>query len=252
VSDAILIAYDGPTATITLNRPDVHNSLRPEDFTLFSEKLDEAEARDGLRVVVVTGAGKKTFSAGFDIPSLAVDSWYDNTFGDLVDRLEQVKVPTVCALNGSVYGGAAELALACDIRIGVRGMRMFVGPAKLGIHYPISGLQRFVEHIGPGPTKRLFLTCETLTGDDLLTVGYLDHLVDPLVLEAKTKAKAQMIAELAPLSVKGMKYAIRSIARGDLDMDAARAHVKGCFESEDFTEGRSAFIAKRRATFKGR
>lgn len=252
MTDAIKLDIDGHRATITINRPQVHNSLRPEDFDLFTDRLDEAETNGDVRVVVITGAGRKTFSAGFDIPSLEVSSWYDNTFGDLVNRLENVKVPTIAACNGSIYGGAGELALACDIRIGVRGMRMFVGPAKLGIHYPVPGLQRFVEHIGVGPTKRLFLTCETFTGEDLIGVGYLDFLVDPEVLAAKTDAKADTIAGLAPMSLAGMKFVIRGIARGDLNPYEAQNRVRRCFESEDFSEGRDAFITKRQAEFKGR
>ena len=160
-------------------------------------------------------------------------------------------VPTVCALNGDVFGGATDLALACDFRIGVTGMRLAVPAAMLGVHYYLSGLRRFVERLGPDTAKRIFLAGEELGGEELMAVGYLDRLVAPEHLDGAVEALAARLAAAAPLAVRGMKRAINGIARGTLDRAAAEQAILACFESADAAEGAAAFGAKRRPRFDG-
>jgi enoyl-CoA hydratase/carnithine racemase len=252
MTQSLILAAEGARATITLDRPERHNALGPEELALFQDLLTEVEKSSKFRVLVLTGAGGKTFSSGFSIEFLRPETADHNPLEDLVDRLERLAIPTICALNGSVYGGAGDIALACDMRIGVRGMRMFVPPARLGIHYQISGLQRYVQRIGLSAAKRLLLADETFNDEELLRLGFLDHLVEPAELASAADAMAGRIAALAPLSVRGMKAALNGIARGDLDeQDAARA-VKACFQSEDFKEGLAANREKRPPQFAGR
>ena len=204
-----------------------------------------------MRVLVVTGAGTKTFSSGFDVGDIARTDWRSNPLEKVIDRVEDLAVPTVCALNGDVFGGATDLALACDFRIGVAGMRLAVPAAMLGVHYYLSGLRRFVERLGPDTAKRIFLAGDELGGEELMAVGYLDRLVAPADLDSAVEALAARLAAAAPLAIRGMKRAINRMARGALDRAAAEQAVLACFESADAVEGATAFAAKRRPRFSG-
>src|SRR5262245_7966254 len=156
MSEHILLTIDGPRATITLNNATVHNRLAPADIRAFIAHLETIEAATDIRVLVVTGAGEKTFCAGFDLGSLkpgAPTEAEEGTEGGrygfevLCDRLEASRVPTIGALNGSVYGGGTDLALACDFRVGIKGMRAFLPAGRLGLHYYPGGLRRFTERL---------------------------------------------------------------------------------------------------------
>ena len=136
------IRRDGPVATLRLNRPDKHNILAMAEVPAFLDLLDTLDADKSLRVIVLTGTGEKSFSAGVDLGDVLTRDWNDNPLERLADRIEALNVVTVCALNGSVYGGATDLALACDFRIGVEGMRLVMPPAKLGLVFHESGLRR--------------------------------------------------------------------------------------------------------------
>ena len=139
----------GSIATIQLNRPAVHNRMEPEDLAEFSTLLGAVEADPALRVLVVT-ATSKSFSSGFNIGKMDGQQGRGGvgSFEELTDRLERLTLPTVAALNGSVYGGSTDLALACDFRIGVLGMVLVMPAAKLGLHYYEGGLRRYVARLG--------------------------------------------------------------------------------------------------------
>ncbi len=251
MSRLFTLAIEAPRATITLNRPARHNVIGAADIPVLEEHLERVAAERGLRVLVLTGAGDKTFCAGFDIGAIAETDWSERPLDRALDRLEDLELPTICALNGSAYGGGADLALACDLRIGARGMRVTVPPARLGVQYQISGMRRFVERLGLGAAKRLLLACETFDDQALLEIGYLDYLVEPDELRARTEALADDIAALAPLAVVAMKRALNQVARGALDIDAAHAAALACLGSKDLAEGTAAYAEKRRARFTG-
>ncbi|TXL73665.1 enoyl-CoA hydratase/isomerase family protein [Vineibacter terrae] len=262
MSEHILLTIDGPRATITLNNPAVHNRLAPADIKAFIGHLDTIDAATDLRVLVVTGAGEKTFCAGFDLGSLrpGVAASPDDGGGDgrrysfeiLCDRLEASRVPTIGALNGSVYGGGTDLALACDFRVGIRGMRAFLPAGRLGLHYYPSGLRRFTERLGPGVAKRFLLLAEEFDGNELHRIGYLDWLVERAALAAKVDGLAATASGLAPLSLAGMKASINDIACSVFDEDIIRQRIRTCAMSEDLVEGIAAVNDKRKPVFRGR
>ena len=140
-------------------------------------------------------------------------------------------MPTVAALNGGAYGGGVEIALACDFRVGVTGMRAFAPPAKLGIHYEPAGIRRAIDRLGSQAARRMFLLAETFDAEALLAMGFLDHLVAPEALAAKVAEMTATVAGLAPLAVRGMKRTIVELARGTLDAAAARERIAACFAS---------------------
>ncbi len=251
-SDHFLLQVDGPRATLTLNHAARHNSLDGADLVEFSRLLDQVAATESVRVLVLTGAGDKSFCSGFALDQIADQNWQDRPFERAVETLEQMAVPTVCALNGGVYGGGVELALTCDFRVGVEGMAMFVPPARIGIHYPVSGLRRYVERLGLDTAKRVLVSCEKFDADEMLRIGFLNALVPAADLPAHIDDLAGRIAALAPLSVQGMKRTLNEIARGTIDAQQAAARIEACWRSADHQEGLKAHAERRAAVFRGR
>lgn len=246
------LAVEGRIATIRLNRPEVHNRIEPDDLRALHHLLDRIEGDTELRVVVLT-AGGKSFSSGFHIGKIgAAADGDDSAFGSFADRLERLRLPTICALNGGVYGGSTDLALACDFRLGVTGSSMFMPAARLGVHYYPGGLQRYVSRLGLNNAKRLFLTAEKLGAEEMLRIGFLTELLPPDRLEARVRELAATLADNAPLAVQGMKAALNAIARGDADLAEIEAASRASKHSADIQEGRAAWLEKRTPRFMGR
>lgn len=245
------LAFEGAVATITLDRPAKHNAIGIGDLPAFHALLDSVEASEA-RVLVLTGAGRKAFCAGIDLGDILATDWRDNPLAALIDRVEAFPLPTIAALNGLVFGAAADLALACDLRLGVAGMRLGMPPAKLGVVLHESGLRRFATRLSANAARRLLLGDETFQADELWRAGYLDRVVAPDVLVAETKAVAERIAGLAPRAVGVMKRALVAIERGDLDGAWLKAETLACFASEDVKEGLAASAEKRKPRFTGR
>src|SRR5580698_5525499 len=220
-------------ATIRLNRPREHNRLEPGDLAVLRETFTRIDRDPNVRALVLTGTGK-SFSSGYHIGALLerkasgeAEGQADDTFETVVNRLEALRVPTIAALQGSVYGGATDLALACDFRIGVAGMRMLMPAARLGIIYYPSGIERYVSRLGVAAAKRLFLTAEPIEAEEMRQIGYLDEIVSAEALEARIDALVATLANNAPLALAGLKRAIDETAAGRLDREAlAKARAR--------------------------
>ncbi|MBL8340224.1 MAG: enoyl-CoA hydratase/isomerase family protein [Rubrivivax sp.] len=241
-------------ATITLVRPQHLNRLHREDLLALQAHFARLATDATLRVVVLTGKGR-LFCAGFNIDQLGEGS--DGTadpqlFERTVDALEALPVPTIARLNGGVFGGATDLALACDFRVGVQGMELRMPAARLGLHYYPSGLRRYVSRLGLPAAKRLFLLAETVPADELRRLGYLDVLVAPERLDAEVEALATSLLAGAPLALQGMKQSLNEVARGDVVLARLREREARCGASADLREGLAAFAEKRAPRFEGR
>ncbi len=241
----------GPRATITLDHPEKRNMLEAADLDHLRALLERVEGDAALRVLVLTGAGDKAFCAGFAHGDVHATDWRDNPIEKAVTRLEDLRLPTVCALNGPALGAAGDLALACDFRIGVEGMRLMMPAAGLGVMYNVGGMRRLAARLGPGPARRLLLAAEEIDADELLRIGYLDWLVAPGDLAARTDALVETLAGLAPRAVQGMKRALVEISRGTLDEVRVADEILASFASDDFAEGLAAFAEKRKPRFTG-
>ena len=241
---------DGAIGHIVLARPEAHNALDRAAMEDFRACLDEWAEAGALRALVVTGRGR-SFCAGAALGDVGQGGWTDNPLTRLCDTLEAFPAPTIAALNGGAYGGGVELALACDFRVGVTGMRAFTPPARLGIHYEPTGIARAIDRLGSQAARRMFLLAETFDAEALHATGFLDHLVAPEALEAKVAEMADTIAGLAPLAVQGMKRTIVELSRGTLDAEAARVRIAACFASEDHAEGLAAQRERREPRFRG-
>lgn len=243
-------AVDHDVLTITLTKPKQHNVLNPAEMNTLREFLNEASSNTKLRAGILTGLGK-SFCAGANLGELKEYDFDQNPLEMLTDQIEAIPFPVICKLNGGVYGGGTDIALACDFRIGTPQMKCFVPPAKIGIHYHAAGMARAVSRLGLGPTKRLFLALETMDGRELKNIGFLDYIVDEADLDARTEKLVTDIVALAPLSLVGMKATFNQIAKGTFDKDVSRSAQLVCLHSDDFKEGQVALAEKRPPNFKG-
>jgi enoyl-CoA hydratase len=248
-----LLTIEGARATIRLNRPRHLNRLQPEDLGALLALFDRVEADASLRVLILTGTGR-AFSAGFDLGAIgatpgagAEDS--SPAFEDVVDRLEDLALPTICRINGGVYGGSTDLALACDFRIGIETGDMFMPAARLGLHYYPNGIKRYVSRLGVDNAKRLFLTAEKVEAAEMLRIGYLTSMVAPDALDSEVDRLATVLAGNAPAAMRGMKRAINEFARGALDDAAARRRHLDSMSGAEIREGMKSFAEKRPPKF---
>lgn len=241
-------------ATIRLNRPRHLNRLQPEDLAALLKLFDAIEADSAIRVLVLTGTGR-AFSAGYDLGSIAEraatqqEQTAGSSFEVVVDRLEDLSVPTICRLNGGVYGGATDLALACDFRIGIDRCEMFMPAARLGLHYYKSGIKRYVSRLGADNARKLFLTAQKIDAPEMLRIGYLTALVAPETLDVEVDRLADTLAANAPVAMRGMKRTINEFARGKLDEAAADKRHRDSMHGEEIKEGVKAFAEKRQPRF---
>lgn len=250
-----LLTVQGGVATITLNRPAHRNRLHDEDLRTLLAHFEAIQADDRVRVLVLTArteGPRGVFSAGYHIGEFNEGGLAPMPFEVVPDALARLRVLTICAMTGSVYGGATDLALACDFRIGVEGMELRMPAAALGLHYYPSGLRRYVARLGLGAARRLFLLAEATPAAELLAMGYLDRVVAAADLPAAVAEWADRAAHLAPLALQGMKQTIQEIAWGEDKLADWRAREALTQGSHDFAEGRAAFAERRAPVFVGR
>jgi len=246
----------GSRATIRLNRPRHHNRLQPEDLVELMAQFDRVENDPAIRVLVLTGTGR-SFSSGYDLGSIAKrqasgqQQVAGTSFEAVTNRLEELAVPTICRLNGGVYGGATDLALACDFRIGLDTAEMFMPAARLGLHYYKDGIRRYVSRLGADNAKMLFLTARKIGAAEMLRIGYLTAVAPADRLDAEVDALADVIGANAPNAMAGMKRTINEIARDELDEAAADARHRASMHSDEVKEGVAAFAEKRAPKFTG-
>jgi enoyl-CoA hydratase/carnithine racemase len=246
-----VLEIEGARATIRLNRPRHLNRLQAEDLEALKQLFDRIESDPAIRVLVLTGTGR-AFSAGYDLNSVAERATSSteqqsagSAFEVMVNRLEELGVPTICRLNGGVYGGATDLALACDFRIGDDTAEMFMPAARLGLHDYRSGIQRYVSRLGADNAQKLFLTAKKIDAPEMLRIGYLTAMVPAAALDEEVDRLAAILAGNAPVAMRGMKRTINEIARGKLDEAAADQRARGSMRGDEIKEGVRAFAEKR-------
>jgi enoyl-CoA hydratase/carnithine racemase len=252
VSSAIQCMTINSTAYIVLDNPGKHNALTRVDMETFIRHLDALQSNSAIRALVVTGSGHKTFCAGASLEELSSGNIDGSFFTRLTDKMAACPLPTVCALNGSAYGGGAELALCCDFRIGIHGMKLMVPAARLGLCYPAKGIERYVQRLGLNAAKNILLTTRQLESEELLHIGYLTQLVNADELETTTRDLSSQLASLAPLSLQAMKQICDQASAGSVDEADAAMLVERCQYSADLQEGLQASSEKRAPIFQGR
>jgi len=238
-------------ATIALRRPEKANRLTTEDLRVLAAHIATVNADPSVVTLKLTASGK-SFCGGYDIASIAHERAVVG-FGAVADALEAARPVTVALIQGGVYGGATDLALACDFRLGVPGVEMFMPAARLGLHYYPSGMQRYVSRLGLNAAKRLFLTAERIDATEMKAIGFLTHLVSDGGLDAAGDALVDTLTHMAPLALLGMKRYLNQIAQGHGHMlDEVHATIARVDQSDDLKEGQRAWLEKRPPRFTGR
>lgn len=262
--DLLLLDIRDNVATLTLNRPAKKNSLSPDLVKRLSDAFDDLAAGDTIPVVVIRGFGSQAFCAGYDIGSLPTRGSGDPSRNlkklDAVENLFKTVVnypmPVVAMINGAAFGAGCELSVCCDIRVGAEDIRMGMPPAKLGLVYPWSGLQRFLQVVGLKNIREIFYTGRSYQGKRLKEIGLVDYLVPRSELEAFTYKMAAEIAANAPLALKGTKRVLNLLLGGLQPPGGSRREAEllteGAFRSEDLREGQRAFLEKRKPVFRGK
>ena len=261
----LLIRQDSGICTLIMNRPDKMNSLTDTLITEIGDAFNRLSKDDSVRVVILRGAGDKSFCAGYDFGSLAakvssVDASprADNhPLDPVADAIMNYPYPVIAMLNGAAFGAGCELAICCDIRIAADDIHMGLPPARIGLVYPLSGIQRFVRSIGFLNTKEMLFTANTYRGAILKDMGLVNDLVPRAELDQHTVKMAQRIASNAPLSLKGMKKVLNLLtlasSDGNTEIDStARKMVERAIFSDDLKEGQRALIEKRKPHFTGK
>lgn len=258
----LIIKQDGYVSTIIINKPEKRNTLGPILLQQLPEKISKMIAEGSTRVIVITGAGDKAFSAGFDISEIPT-STSDSASRDgnrLLDAafaaIRECPVPVIAMINGFCIGAGLDLAVNCDFRISHSKARFGITPAKLGIVYFHDGIQRFINLIGVSATKYLFYTGKIIDSDLASRFGLVDFVVEENDLESFTYNLARELAEeSAPMSVRGMKYIINSLTNKiqvtDVEEKQIIKSIAQAFNSSDMREGQMAFLQKRKPEFKG-
>ncbi|MBN9427848.1 MAG: enoyl-CoA hydratase/isomerase family protein [Burkholderiales bacterium] len=206
---------------ITLNRPAEHNRLDPADVDALLPLLDTLAQQGDTRALVITGSGEATFSSGYTLQAI-VDE-LDDRFERMLDTIEQLPFPTIAACNGSVYGGATDLALCCDFRIGMPGMKMFMPAARFGLHYYPGGLRRYLTRLGLPAASKLMLTAMTIEADEMLRIGFLTELVAREAFDGLVDSYLEHIVRTDATVVAGMKRHLLEMAHAALESAAGRA-----------------------------
>lgn len=243
------LTIEGHVATITLRRAKQANRLDPDDLAVLAAHVATVNARDEVLVLRLQAHGKY-FCSGYDITQIGRPR--ELSFEQMVDAFEDARPVTIAVLQGGVYGGATDLALACDFRIGTPAVDMFMPAARLGLHFYQRGMERYVSRLGVNMAKRLFLTGEKIGAQEMLACGFLTHLVAAEGLAATAERLTQTLAGMAPLALLGMKKHLTRIARGVLDAADLQRDIARAAQSADLKEGAAAWAAKRPPRFSGR
>jgi len=246
-------------AFVTFNRPKVLNALNRRTMEELREILLDAKNDDSVRVLILTGAGEKSFVAGADIGELAeqtpVRGKEFSLFGQgVVHLLEAMGKPSICAINGFALGGGCEVAMACSIRLASKTAKLGQPEVKLGIIPGYGGTQRLARLCGKGVAHELCLTGEMITADEAMRIGLVNHVYEPTELLPAAEAMAKKIIANAPVAVK---YAMEAVERGiempqeeGLFLEATLFGLSCA--TEDMREGTKAFLEKRKAEFAGK
>ena len=240
-----LLTIENRTATILLRRPQQHNRIDPDDLPVLIEHLGAVESDDAIDVLVFRGSGSRTFSSGYTVE--AIQSRLDErTFEKFLNRLETLARPTIVAIQGGIYGGATDLALCCDLRIGVTGTRMFMPAARFGLHYFPDGLRRYVTRLGVTAARKLILTGCTIDAPEMLRIGFLTDLVEPAHLDATVARYVEQLRAGDRGAIVAMKQSLNQLVQVDSAiLDAIEVRFLASLQSEALRERLAARAQKR-------
>jgi enoyl-CoA hydratase/carnithine racemase len=260
-TDKMLARKDGRIGYLIFNNPERHNAVSLDMWDATSRILDDFAKDDEVRVVVITGAGGKSFVSGADISkfesersSLEAVQHYNTVVARANETVSEFPKPTIAMIRGYCIGGGLGLAVCCDLRICSDNSKFGVPAAKLGLGYSYPGLKRLIDVVGVAFAKEIFFTARQFDAEEARVMGLVNRIVTAEELENYVKNYAETIAGNAPLTVKAAKFIAGEVLRDESKRDLARCAelVEQCFKSSDYTEGRRAFMEKRKPAFTGK
>jgi enoyl-CoA hydratase/carnithine racemase len=255
----LIVEEKGAICTLTFNRPEKRNLLTPAMLLELSEQLDRLRDENKVRCVVIRGASNKAFSSGYDINAIGENDMIrhhegDHPLGRALRTIESFPYPVIAMMNGHAFGAGLEVAVTCDLRTTVEDCLLGMPPAKLGVVYSYSGIKKFLDLIGPGYTKELFLVGRPISSERAREIGLVNFMVPREELEEFTYGIANGIAENAPLSLKTLKEITNALEKRTIsteDEELIRQMTLEVQNSQDYKEGQRAFAEKRKPEFKG-
>jgi enoyl-CoA hydratase/carnithine racemase len=251
---------DGQVLHIRFNNPEKHNALSVDMWEAIPPLLAKATKDDNVRMAVLSGEGTKAFISGADISQFedmraakeAVKR-YEAMAEDALQGILEFEKPTVACIRGYCIGGGVNVAICCDIRIASSDSVFSIPATRLGLGYRYSAMKNLTDLVGPGYAKDIFFTARRLDSAEALRIGLINRVAEPDKLDDLLAEYTRAITTGAPLTIKAGKRIIRDVLKADdADMDLARKLILDCFESEDYAEGRKAFMEKRKPVFKGK
>lgn len=252
---------DGSTLHIRFNNPDRHNALSVDMWEAVPVLLAQAETDERVRLVVFSGAGEKAFVSGADISQFEdmraareAVARYELMAEQALMGIYNFSKPTLACIRGYCIGGGVNVAMSCDIRIASSDAVFSIPAARLGLGYRYSAMKNLVDLVGPGVAKDLFFTARRISAAEAKEVGLISRVSSPEQLPALLAEYTQALAANAPLTVRAGKAIVAEILKPspEVDFDKCRALIQGCFQSEDYAEGRKAFMEKRKPVFRGK
>ena len=260
-TDRIIAWKKAGVGYLGLNQPGKHNAISYAMWVAIAEVMESFRADDEVRVVVMAGEGGRAFSAGADISEFSANrsteeqvKVYDAAGRAAYDAITHHPKPVIARIEGYCVGGGLATALCADLRIATEDSRFGIPAAKLGVGYSYAGLRPLVDLVGPSRAKEILFTARRFTAPEALRMGLVNQVLPRDGIGAFVDDCARTIAANAPLTVKACKTVVAELVKDPADRDLALCEevVEACFASEDYREGRTAFMEKRPPRFTGR
>ncbi len=260
-TDKVISRKDGNVGYVIFNNPERRNAMSLEMWEACTALMTQYAQDDSIRVVVLAGAGDKAFVAGADISRFGDERSseegvrkYNEAVEAAYASVHEFPKPTIAMIRGFCVGGGMGIASCCDLRIASEDARFGVPAAKLGLGYGYPGVKRLMDVVGPSFTKEIFFTARLFDAMEAVEMGLVNRVIEKGELEFYVKDYAATIAANAPLTVDSIKFIVGEACKDELKRNMKRCEdmVDACFRSEDYKEGRAAFMEKRKPVFKGR
>jgi enoyl-CoA hydratase len=260
-SERMIAEKDGAIGWMIFNNPERRNALSLDMWQAMPTILEHFERDPDVRVVVLKGAGDKAFVSGADISQFEKQrssaesiAQYDKIAEVANAKLQDYRKPVIAMIHGFCIGGGVGVALQCDLRIAADSARFGVPAARLGLGYRWAGVKKLVDLVGPSFAKEIFFTARHFSAAEALAMGLINRAVPEAELESYVRNYCALIAENAPLTMEAVKGVVGELAKPGAQIDRAHceALVARCFDSQDYIEGRRAFMEKRRPVFSGK
>ena len=259
LTERIIAKKDGAVGWLIFNNPERRNAVSVDMWEAIPHVLSQYESDPEVRVIVLAGAGDKAFVSGADISQFEKErssaeavQRYEELAEGAAAKLAGCDKPLIAMIRGYCLGGGMNIAVLCDLRIAADDARFGIPAGKMGLGYRASSMKNLVDTVGAPFAREIMLTARQFTGAEALGMGWVHRVVPVAELESLTRKYCDDIAANAPLTLRAAKRTIREVSKRDYDIELCRSWVRECFESEDYAEGRRAFMEKRKPQFRGR